>query len=183
MDYGHLPDKATLILSENEISQRVRALGSLISFDYHSVLKKDDLLLVIGVLNGAFVFMADLIREMSVALEVDFVRLSSYSDSKTSSSQVVMLKGLEREIKDRHVLVVEDIADCGLTLAWFVDHLKSRQPASIKLAVAFDKKSRRQIDLNLDYVGFELDEGFLVGYGLDAARRYRELKGIYSIED
>jgi hypoxanthine phosphoribosyltransferase len=174
----------TTLFSVPEIHQRVTELGEHISEHYKKLLAKDDMLVVVGVLNGAFVFMADLIRAIKVPLEVDFIRLSSYQDSKSSSNKVIMLKDLEREIKNRHVLVVEDIVDCGLTLAWLLEHLRKRQPKSVKLAVAVDKKARREVaGLTLDYVGFTVDDGFLVGYGLDAARKFREIPSICAIKE
>ena len=126
--------------------------------------------------------MADLVRAMDgLPVEVDFVRLSSYQNGDISSAQVVMTKNLEKEIQGRHVLIVEDIADCGLTLAWLVDFLKKRRPASLKVAVAVDKRARRETPVTLDYVGLTLDDGFLVGYGLDYAERYRQLPDIHEV--
>ncbi|MDR2387718.1 MAG: hypoxanthine phosphoribosyltransferase [Deltaproteobacteria bacterium] len=179
-----LPDHELIpLISHETINRRVAELGVEISSHYKSLLVPGETLLVIGVLNGAFVFMADLIRHLSVPLEVDFIRLSSYLDNRSSSSKVVMLKDLERNVQGRHVLIIEDIADCGLTLNWLLEFLKSRDPASLKLAVAINKKARRQFEVSLDYVAFEVDDGFLVGYGLDASRRYRELAGIYYLEE
>jgi hypoxanthine phosphoribosyltransferase len=165
-----------------EIAARVADLGLIISADYAPRLAEGETLLAVGVLNGAFIFMADLVRALTVPVEVDFIRLSSYQDARTSSSKVVMLKDLEREVRDRHVLVIEDVADCGLTLAWLLNHLKTRGPASVKLAVAVDKQARRKTALTLDYVGFTVQDGFLVGYGLDHARRHRELPAICVLE-
>lgn len=160
----------------------VSDLGAAIKNDYEKILAPDEQLLVVGVLNGAFIFMADLVRAMAeLPLEVDFIRLSSYQDRDTSSSEVVMTKNLEKEIKGRHVLIVEDIADCGLTLAWLVDFLKKRGPKSIKIAVAVDKRARRETPVDLDYVVFRLDDGFLVGYGLDYAEKFRNLPAIYQL--
>ena len=176
-------DSLTTLISRQAIALRVAELGADISADIGPLLKPDEMVLVIGVLNGAFIFMADLVRALKIPVEVDFIRLSSYQDQKTSSSEVVMLKSFEREVKDRHVLVVEDIADCGLTLSWLVEHLKIRQPASLSLVVAIDKTARRETPIKLDYVGFTVDDGFLVGYGLDAARRWRELPDITVIKD
>jgi hypoxanthine phosphoribosyltransferase len=171
------------LISQEEIKRRVADLGAEISSHYRGLIAGEETLLVVGVLNGAFVFMADLIRAMTVPLEIDFIRLSSYMDNQTSASKVVMLKDLERTVQNRHVRVVEDIADCGLTLNWLLNYLKSREPASVKLAVAVDKKARREYRLDLDYVAFEVDDGFLVGYGLDSGRRYREFPAIYSLDD
>jgi hypoxanthine phosphoribosyltransferase len=178
------PDhELVLLISQETINRRVAELGAEISAHFKAIMAEGETLLVIGVLNGAFIFMADLIRNLTVPLEVDFIRLSSYMDNRSSSSKVVMLKDLERNVQGRHVLIVEDIADCGLTLNWLLDFLKSREPSSLKLAVAINKKARRQFEVNLDYVAFEVDDGFLVGYGLDASRRYRELPGIYYLEE
>ncbi len=167
--------------SAEEIAARVAELGDQIQKDYEKVLAPGEQLLAVGVLNGAFVFMADLIRAITLPVEVDFIRLSSYQDKDTSSSEVVMTKNLEKEIKGRHVLIVEDIADCGLTLNWLLEFLRKRQPASIKVAVAVDKKARRETAVQLDYVAFSLEDGFLVGYGLDFAEKYRNLPNICQV--
>lgn len=173
----------TLLYGEDKIAARVAELGAAVRRDYQSVLAPDEQLLAIGVLNGAFIFMADLLRAAGdLPVEVDFIRLSSYQDRDTSMAEVVMLKGLEKEIRGRHVLVVEDIADAGLTLRWLIEHLQMRNPASLKVAVAVDKQGRRQAQVPLDYVGFTLDDGFLVGYGLDFADKYRTLAGIYEVD-
>jgi len=171
-----------LLYSVEQISAKVAELGAAIRTEYEQLLAPGEQLLAVGVLNGAFIFMADLVRAMAdLPVEVDFVRLSSYQDRDSSSSEVVMTKNLEKEIKGRHVLIVEDIADCGLTLAWLVDFLKKRGPKSIKVAVAVDKRARRETPVDLDYVAFTLDDGFLVGYGLDYAEKYRNLPAIYQV--
>lgn len=176
-----MPDR-TLLYTAREIAAKVAELGARIKNDYEKILGADEQLLVVGVLNGAFIFMADLVRAVGeLPLEVDFIRLSSYQDQDTSSSEVVMTKNLEKEIQGRHVLIVEDIADCGLTLSWLLEFLKKRRPASVKVAVAVDKRGRRKTQVDLDYVGFRLDDGFLVGYGLDYAERYRGLPDIHQI--
>ena len=172
----------TLLYTPEQIAAKVAELGARVKRDYEAVLADGEQLLVVGVLNGAFIFMADLVRAVGdLPLEVDFVRLSSYQDKDTSSSEVVMTKNLEKEIRGRHVLIVEDIADCGLTLAWLMEFLRKRQPASIKVAVAVDKRGRRETPVNLDYVGFTLEDGFLVGYGLDYAEQHRNLPAIYEV--
>lgn len=172
----------TLVFSEETIRARVAELGARMRAEYREMLKPGEQLLAIGVLNGAFIFMADLLRAMAdLPIEVDFVRLSSYQDKDASSTEVVMTKNIEKDIRGRHVLVVEDIADAGLTLDWLIEFLKKRKPASIKVAVAVDKKARRETRIPLDYVGFTLDDGFLVGYGLDYAERRRTLPSIYAI--
>ncbi|MDR1045283.1 MAG: hypoxanthine phosphoribosyltransferase [Candidatus Adiutrix sp.] len=173
----------TLLYTAEQIAARVGQLGSDIKADYEKILDPEEQLLAVGVLNGAFIFMADLLRAVGgLPVEVDFVRLSSYQDRDSSSAEVVMTKNLEKEIKGRHVLVIEDIADCGLTLAWLLEFLKKRRPASLKVAVAVDKRARRETVVGLDYVGFKLEDGFLVGYGLDYAERYRNLADIYQME-
>lgn len=166
-----------------EIAARVAELGAAVKGDYENILAPGERLLVVGVLNGAFIFMADLVRALGdLPTEVDFVRLSSYLDKSTSSSRVSLLKDLETGIHGRHVLVVEDIADSGLTLHWLLDFLGRRRPASLKVAVAVDKRGRRTNHPALDYVGFTLDDGFLVGYGLDYAGKYRALPCLYEID-
>jgi len=172
-----------LLLTQAEISARVADLGRRIRLDYEKVLAPGESLLTVGVLNGAFIFMADLVRALGgLPVEVDFVRLSSYQNSDVSSAKVVMTKSLEKEIRDRHVLVVEDLADCGLTLAWLLDFLGRRRPASLKVAVAVDKKARRETPVALDYVAMEAEDGFLVGYGLDYAEKYRQLPDIHVLD-
>jgi hypoxanthine phosphoribosyltransferase len=172
-----------LVLTRAEINDRVTELGRRVSRDYKDILGPGEALLAVGVLNGAFIFMADLVRALDVPVEVDFIRLSSYQNSDTSSSKVIMTKNLEKEIQGRHVLIVEDIADCGLTLAWLLDFLGQRRPASLKVAVAVDKKIRREVRVPLDYVALPgVEDGFLVGYGLDYAEKYRQLPAIYVLD-
>jgi hypoxanthine phosphoribosyltransferase len=167
-----------LIHDKKEIASMVSRMGAKIDAHYSSLVSPENKLLVIGVLNGAFIFMADLVRAITIPLELDFIRLSSYEDGDTSSNHVVMLKAPERTLKGRHILIVEDIADCGLTLNWFRGYLLKELPASVKIAVAVDKRERRKVPLELDYVGFVIEEGFIVGYGLDYAQSYRNLDSI-----
>ncbi|MDR1081619.1 MAG: hypoxanthine phosphoribosyltransferase [Deltaproteobacteria bacterium] len=176
------PSNMELLFGPDEIACQVRGIAARIDAHYGPLTDMDDRLLVLGVLNGAFVFMADLIREIHVPLEVDFIRLSSYEDRSDSSQEVVLLKAPERPIAGRHVLVVEDIADCGLTLQWLLGYLETKSPASVRTAVLVDKRERREVKVELDYTGFVQEDGFLVGYGLDYAKRYRELNGIYRLE-
>ncbi len=172
----------TLLYTAEQIAAMVAELGRQIKSDYEKILGPDEQLLAVGVLNGAFIFMADPGRSADLPIVGDLVLLTSYQDRDNSSSEVVMTKNLEKEIQGRHVLVVEDIADCGLTLAWLMEFLKKRRPASLKVAVAVDKRARRETQVGLDYVGFSLDDGFLVGYGLDYAERDRNLPAIYQVE-
>jgi hypoxanthine phosphoribosyltransferase len=172
-----------LVLPQAEISGRVASLGRRIRRDYEQALAPGESLLAVGVLNGAFIFMADLLRALGdLPVEVDFIRLSSYRDNVESSNQVVMTKSLEKEIRGRQVLVVEDIVDCGLTLAWLLDFLGRRRPASVKVAVAVDKRAPRDIPVTIDYTALSVDDGFLVGYGLDYAEKYRGLPDIYELD-
>lgn len=150
------------------IKARVAEMGKQISADY-----KDREILVVGILKGAFVFMADLIREMDVVMEIDFMDVSSYGLSTTSSGEVRIIKDLEYSVQDKDVLIVEDIVDTGLTLKYICEILKQRNPRSIKIACLLDKPSRRKTDINPDYVGYSIPDRFVVGYGLDYAEQYR----------
>jgi hypoxanthine phosphoribosyltransferase len=148
----------------------VAELGAEVSADYEG---RD--LLLIGVLKGAVFFMADLMRHLTVACEVDFMAISSYGDATDSSGIVRILKDLDISIEGRDVLVVEDIIDSGLTLSYLIRNLESREPASLEVCALLTKPSRREIDVRVRYVGFEIPNKFVVGYGLDFAERYRNL--------
>jgi hypoxanthine phosphoribosyltransferase len=165
-----------LIFSRRQIAHRVRELAAQISRDYAG----QDLLLV-GILKGAFIFLADLARALEFPVEVDFVRLLSYGTGTESSGEVHITKDVELPVKGRHVLVVEDIVDAGLTLDFLLGHLASHNPASLKICCLIDKRERRQVEVPLDYVGFTVDQGFLVGYGLDCAEKFRTLPEVYEI--
>ena len=165
------------LFSPEEIAKAVQRLASEISTDYRG--KRP---LLIGVLKGAFVFLADLIRHLTIPVEVDFVRLSSYGSGMVSSGRIRVTKELESEIEGRDVLIVEDIVDTGLSLRYLVDDLRSRRPATLRICTLVDKKARRQVEVEVDYVGFEIEEGFIVGYGIDYDERYRELPAIYVVE-
>lgn len=159
-----------ILLNEDQISARVRELGQKISADYAG---KD--LLVVGILKGAFIFMSDLVRQISIPVEVDFMATSSYGQSTQTSGVVKVLKDLDTPIEGRHVLIVEDIIDSGLTLSYLTEILRSRKPESIRVAVLLDKPERRQTSLAADYVGFTIPDEFVVGYGLDFDSKYRGL--------
>jgi hypoxanthine phosphoribosyltransferase len=176
------PAEKELLHSPGEIARAVAGVARRIEIDLGAKVSEENRLLVLGVLNGAFIFMADLIRELDLPLEVDFIRLSSYRDDKESAREVVLLKAPERPVEGRHVLVVEDIADCGFTLDWLLGYLDSQSPASVSTAVCVDKRERRETALSLDYACFVEESGFLVGYGLDYARSYRGLSGIYRLK-
>ena len=165
-----------LLLSREAIAVRVKELAIQISRDYAGA----DLLLV-GVLKGAFVFLADLIRALEIPVQVEFVRLASYGKGATSAGQVRVLMDLEVSIAGRHVLIVEDILDTGLTLGFLLERLKARQPASLKLCVLLNKHVRRAQEVIPDYRGFNVPADFVVGYGIDYAERYRFLPAVYSL--
>lgn len=166
-----------ILFSRDEIQKRVREIASQISKDYAG-----RELVVIGILKGAFVFMADLVREISVPCKVDFVRVASYGAGSESSGKVVMTKDIETSIKGRDILIVEDIVDSGLTLQYLVNWLKERNPHSLKICVFLDKRKRRKVSFEADYVGFTIDDGFVVGYGLDFDEQFRFFPDVYIIE-
>ncbi len=169
-------DELKIILSPEKIKERVKGLGEQITTDYQ---QKD--LVVIGILKGAFIFMADLVRNIDLPMKMDFVRLQSYGSSTESSGQISITKDVELSLKDKHVLVVEDIIDTGYTLKYLKEMLKLHDTASVRLCCLIDKKERRKVDIEADYVGFEIERGFLVGYGLDYDEQYRQLPGIYHL--
>ena len=167
-----------VLYPKDVIEKRVRELAGTISRDYEG---KE--LIVIGILKGAFIFMADLIRCLSVPCRVDFVRLASYGEGTSSSGKVVMTKDIETSIKDRDILIVEDVVDTGLTLSFLVNWLKERSPRSIKVCAFLDKRKRRRTPFEADYVGFTIDDGFVVGYGLDFNEKARFLPDICVIKE
>jgi hypoxanthine phosphoribosyltransferase len=158
-----------IVFTSPQIETRVAELGRRISADYAG-----RELLVVGVLTGAFIFTADLVRELDLDLAVDFIQVSSYGQATRSSGEISLSKDLDREIGNREVLLVEDIVDSGRTLAWLRQRLLERQPASLKVCALLDKWERREVEVEIDYPGFRIERGFLVGYGLDYAGRYRQ---------
>ena len=160
-----------------EIEAAVSRLASEISKDYH-----DKNPLLIGILKGVFVFMADLVRLLDFPLEVEFVRLSSYGSGQQTSGRVQVVQGLRSVVKGRHVLVVEDIVDTGLTISFLMDYLRKKKPASLRLCSLTDKPSRRQVPITVDYLGFTVPDKFLVGYGLDFDDKFRNLPDICFLE-
>jgi len=167
-----------LVLSQNDIADRVRELGAIITEDY-----AESDLLVIGVLNGAFIFMADLVREIKLDFQVDFIRVASYGMSTKSCGEVRVSKDVELDIKDKDILIVEDIVDTGLTLVSLHKYLNERGPKSVRTCALVDKKERREIEVIIEYVGFEVKKGFLIGYGLDCREQYRQLGNIFHLID
>ncbi len=169
--------KHQIIFSRQEIEAVVSRLAAEITKDY-----QDKCPLLIGILKGSFVFMADLVRLLDFPLEVDFIRLSSYGRGKESSGMVKVVQGLHSRVRGREVLVVEDIVDTGLTIAFLLDYLRRKKPASLKLCALTDKPSRRQIPVTIDYLGFTVPDKFLVGYGLDWDEKFRNLPDICVLE-
>ncbi|WP_429162543.1 hypoxanthine phosphoribosyltransferase [Desulfitispora alkaliphila] len=163
-------DIETVLFSHEQIKVRVDELGDSISRDYRG---KD--LLVVGILKGAFIFMGDLVRAIKIPIETDFMAVSSYGASSESSGVVRILMDLEKSIEGRHVLIVEDIVDTGLTLKYLIEALNSRKPASVKVCTFLDKPERRRVDVKAEYNGYEVPDEFLVGYGLDYNEKYRNL--------
>jgi hypoxanthine phosphoribosyltransferase len=169
--YGQLHgDVSRILLSEEEIEQRVRELGDMISRDY-----EDQNPLLVGVLKGGVPFMADLLRMITIPVEIDFMAVSSYSKETRDRGLVRLQKDLDVAINGRHVLFVEHIIDTGLTINYLLRNLRARNPLSLKVCALFDKSRRRLIDVPIKYKGFDLPDRFVVGYGLDFRERYRNL--------
>lgn len=165
-------------ITREEIEQRVYELGAAISADY-----ADKKPILIGILNGAFIFLSDLMRYISVPCEVDFMKLSSYGDEKVSSGQVTELKHLDAKIENRHVILVEDIIDTGLSMQYLVGLIQSHNPASVKIAALLHKSEATRYPVTVDYLGFKIPSRFVLGYGLDYAQEGRNLGQIYVIEE
>jgi hypoxanthine phosphoribosyltransferase len=179
-----LPEKVNIngeqfriYLTQEEIQQRLKVLGNQISMDY-----KDKKPIFIGVLNGAFIFLSDLMRHVSIPCEVDFLKLSSYGDEKVSSGNVTDLKNIDADIKGRHVILVEDIVDTGLSMNYLFTKLMQFEPASLSAATLLHKADATHHEVDLKYVGFKIDNLFVLGYGLDYAQEGRNLGQIYILE-
>lgn len=167
---GLVQDLSQVLMSEAQIQGRVRELGLQLTADYAD---KDPLL--VGILSGSFLFIADLVRAMNLPLAIDFMAVSSYGDRTSSSGVVRILKDLNSSIAGRHVIIVEDIVDTGLTLDYLYQNLQTRHPASLKVCALLDKHEARKREVEVDYVGFRCPNEFVVGYGLDYRGRYRNL--------
>lgn len=161
------------LIGADRLAEAVHGLAERINRDYAG-----QSVMIVGVLKGSFMFLADLVRHVTVPVTIDFLRVSSYGAATESSGAVQIRLDLDTSVADRHVLVVEDIVDTGLTLRYLANHLLGGKPASLRLCTLLDKPSRRKTELRPDYVGFEIPDQFVVGYGLDHAERYRELPAI-----
>jgi len=179
------PEKLTIgsdefvpLLSEEKIQNRIKELAEQISLEYQSTVP-----VVIGVLNGSFLFMSDLIRYMKINCEIDFFKLSSYGDAKISSGNVTLLKELNCEVNDRDIIIVEDIVDTGLSLKYIEELFSEKSPNSMKVVSLLVKPESLKYDVKIDYIGFKIPDKFVIGYGLDYAQKYRNLRGIYVLNE
>lgn len=166
------------LLTETEIQKRNAELGKKLSKDYKSKMP-----IFIGVLNGSFIFLADLIKNVNIKCEIDFFKLSSYGDEKISSGHVKLLKELNADITDRHVIIVEDIVDSGLSMKFIKEMMSKSNPASLSIVSLLVKPGSLKYDIKIDYIGFEIEDKFVIGYGLDYAQKYRNLRSIYVLSE
>lgn len=163
-------DIEKVLLTEEELQNRIKEIGAELEKDY-----KDDFPLAVGVLKGAMPFMSDLLKRIDAHLEMDFMDVSSYGNSTVSSGEVKIVKDLNTSVEGRHVLIIEDIIDSGLTLSYLAELFRYRKAKSVKIVTLLDKPTGRKVDITPDYVGFTVPDAFVVGYGLDFAERYRNL--------
>jgi len=169
-----VPDAQSVLLTADQIQSRVREMAAEIRRDYAPF----DELHLVAVLKGAFMFLSDLARAMTGPVSLDFIAVASYAKGTTTSGEVRLLKDLDSGLQGRHVIIVEDIVDTGLTLTYLQDILRAREPKSLRTACLLSKPSRRQVDVKVDYIGFAIDDRFVVGYGLDYSEQYRNLREI-----
>ena len=165
-----------LLYSKEEIARKITDIAGQITKDYQN---KE--VILIGILKGAIVFLADLMRNLRIPIKIDFVRLSSYGSKSKSSGEIMITKDIDLSIEGKDVVIVEDILDSGLTLSFLIEKLKAKNPKSLRSCVLINKTERQEIKIEADYVAFRLEEGFVVGYGLDFDERYRHLPDIYKI--
>jgi hypoxanthine phosphoribosyltransferase len=165
------------VLTKEKIDAQVNHIAQVISADY-----KDRELILIGILKGAFIFLSDLIRRLTIPVKVDFMCVSSYGSGTSSSGRIKLSKDVDIDIKNKDVLIVEDIVDTGLTLSHLVDYLQSSGAASVRICTLIDKRERRETDVIVDYACHTVEKGFLVGYGLDYAEFYRNLPEVYHLK-
>lgn len=167
-----------ILLSEEEIQKRVKELGKEISLDY-----QNKNLMVVGILKGAVIFMADLVKNIKLPITMDFMAVSSYGSSTISTGEVRIIKDLDFSVEGKDILIVEDIIDTGLTLNYLTDNLRKRGASSVKICTLLDKVERRTVGVHVDYLGFEIPDEFVVGYGLDYAEQYRNLPYVGALKE
>ena len=163
-------DVKEILYSREKLELRIKEIGERISIDY-----KDKDLVLIGVLKGSVMFMAELMKSISIPCSMDFMAVSSYGNSTTTSGVVRILKDLDDEIEGKHVMIIEDIIDSGITLKYLMEYLRGRKPQSIEIACLLNKPERRRVELEVKYIGFDVPDFFLIGFGLDYAQKYRNL--------
>lgn len=166
------------MISEAELQERIKELGKQISEEY-----KGKFPIFIGILNGSFIFLSDLVKNVSINCEIDFFKLSSYGDAKISSGEVKMLKELNADIHERNVIIVEDIVDTGLSIKFIMELMEKYNPASVKIASLLVKPESLKFEHKIDYIGFNIPNKFVIGYGLDYAQKYRNLRSIYALKE
>ncbi len=171
-------EKFVPYLTESDIQKRTKELGEQISKDY-----SDKNPIFIGVLNGAFIFLSDLLKNVTIECEVDFFKLSSYGDEKISSGKVKMLKELNCDVNGRHIIIVEDIVDSGLSIKFIEDLFQKHKPESMKVVSLLVKPNSLKYDVKINYIGFDIPSKFVIGYGLDYAQKYRNLRNIYVLSE
>jgi hypoxanthine phosphoribosyltransferase len=167
-----------VLISQRRLEARIRQLGREISRDY-----RGERPVLVGVLRGAFVFLADLLRSVTIPAEVDFISVGSYGDAKVSSGVVRLLQDLNTNIRGRHVILVEDIVDTGVTLSYLMHNLRTRRPKSLEICTLLDKHQKRKVHVPLKYVGFRIPDKFVVGYGLDHAQQHRNIPYISWVKE
>ncbi len=175
MSLKKVQENLKVVFTESQISQRVKELANQIDKDFG----QQDVILI-GVLKGSFIFLSDLVRNLkNPNVYVDFIRVKSYGLSDISSGDVALTKDIELSVEGKNVILVEDILDTGFTLSFLTEHLEQYNPKAVKICVLLDKKERRQVDVQVDYVGFEIEDLFVIGYGLDYKEGLRHLSGVY----
>ena len=165
------------VLKKDDIDKIITDVAHKISYDY-----QDRDLVVVGILKGAFIFLADLVRRLTIPVKIDFAGISSYGSNTSSSGKIRLTKEIDTDIKGKDVLIIEDIVDTGLTLSYMVDYIKSFKPKTVKICSLIDKQERRKIKINVDYACHVVKKGFLVGYGIDYAENYRNLPEIFCLK-
>ncbi|MCK6620718.1 MAG: hypoxanthine phosphoribosyltransferase [Calditrichaceae bacterium] len=176
-DYVQIDNlKFKVLLSEEQIQKRVRELGEQISRDFEGAVP-----IMVGVLNGGVLFLADLIRSLSIDCEMDFIKISSYGNQRVSSGEITMIKDFSADLHGRHVIVIEDIVDSGLSVQYLQRRIRNMKPASLKIVSLLVKKEAFKADVKIDYLGFEIENKFVIGYGLDYKQLKRNVNAIYQL--